>query len=133
MTGHNLARIVQPWLLGFPLLVLALPGWIPAGARGSSSGVRRGAALPRRVALLWALFVAAPYVTFTWLDETLAVPLIRSKLFFEVDRYFLPWLFPLTVMTVATLARLPRWAALGLVTLYGIGSLWFYLYILSVL
>ncbi len=133
MIGRNLARIVQPWLLGFPLLALALPGWMLAGDRGSSSGARRGVALPRWVAFLWVLVVAAPYVTFTWLDETLAAPLIRGQLFFEVDRYFLPWIFPLTTMAVVALARLPRWAALGLAVLYGIGSLWFYLYILSAL
>ncbi|MBN1814991.1 MAG: hypothetical protein JXA14_24365 [Anaerolineae bacterium] len=133
MIGRNLVRIVQPWILGFPLLALAVPGWILAREQGSSSGADRGVSFPHWIALLWVLAVAVPYVTFTWLDDTLAEPLIRGKLFFEVDRYFLPWIFPLTTMAVVTLVRLPHWAAWGLVSLYGMASLWFYLYVLSVL
>jgi hypothetical protein len=133
MIGRNLARIVQPWLLGFPLLVLALPGWILERNGVSSKTPHRRKAVPRWVALLWVLAVMTPYLTFTWMDQVLAEPVIQDKLFFEVDRFFLPWIFPLAMLAMGTLARLPRWTALGVVALYGAGSLWFYLYVLSVL
>ena len=89
--------------------------------------------MPRWVVLLWMLVVMAPYITFTWMDQILANPIVRGKLFFEVARFFMPWLFPLVTMAVATLARLPRWATLGLVVLYGSGALWFYFHTMSVL
>lgn len=133
MIGHNLVRIAQPWLLGFPLLALALPGWVLKRNGGSSKAPREVRVIPRWVALLWVLAVMTPYITFTWMDQVLAEPVIRGKLFFEVDRFFLPWIFPLVMLAVAVLARLPRWAAMGVVALYGVGSLLFYLYILSTL
>jgi hypothetical protein len=121
MVGRNLVRAVQPWLIGFPVLMLAIPGWLVAG-RGQSRH------LPRWLAFLWALAVMIPYVSFTWIDELLAQPANRCQCFFGVDRYFFPWIFPLTVLAVVALDRLPRWIALALATLCAIGSLWFYLH-----
>jgi len=121
MVGLNLARVVQPWLIGFPVLILALPGWVVpdrSDARTSSW---------RWVAALWTLAVAASYVSFTWLDQLLSQPIIRSLGFFEVDRYFFPWLFPLVTLAIATLARFPRWAVWGFVVLYVVGSSWLYM------
>ncbi len=122
MVGRNLVRIVQPWLIGFPTLFLAIPGWIALGR--SSSGLSSW----RWAAALWMLAVAASYISFTWIDQLLSQPTVRSQGFFEIARYFFPWVFPLTTLAAACLARLPRWVVWSIVALYAAGSLWLYVH-----
>lgn len=118
--GRNLVRIVQPWLIGFPTLLLAIPGWIALGHSGPRLSSWRW------VAALWTLAVAASYISFTWIDQLLSQPAVRSRGFFEIARYFFPWVFPLTTLAAAGLARLPRWVVWSIVALYAAGTLWLY-------
>ncbi|CAG0927458.1 hypothetical protein TFLX_00473 [Thermoflexales bacterium] len=122
----NLTRIIQPWLIGFPLLLLAVPGWFVYRQRRSSAGVRFSPILSRWLLLGWLLAVLVPYVSFLWMGELLAQSANRELRFFEVDRYFFAWIFPMLVLASAMLARLPRWAALSFMAVYTVGAVWLY-------
>jgi hypothetical protein len=119
LIGLNLVRAIPPWLIGFPTLLVAVPGWVAADDQ-------RPGRLERWLLALWVLAVVSPYITFTWLDTLLAQLADHYDLFSEVDRYFFPWIFPLTLLATAGLARLPRWAAWSLTAFCIAGSVWFY-------
>jgi hypothetical protein len=120
MMGLNLVRAIPPWLIGFPMLLAAIPGWVVAEPQ-------RTGRLSRWLLALWGLVVVLPYIAFTWMDTLLTQFANHYDLFSEIDRYFFPWVFPLTVLAIAGLARLPRWAAWSLTALYIAGSLWIYI------
>jgi hypothetical protein len=120
--GRNLWRILPHWLAGFPLLLLAIPGWFAWRA----DPARPAPILPRWLSTLWILAIALPYLSFTWLDQLLSQDSAAVKSFAEVDRYFYPWIFPLSALAIGLLDRLPRPAAWGLIALYAIASLWLY-------
>jgi hypothetical protein len=122
LVGRNLWHLLPPWLIGFPLLLLAVPGWFAS----RSPAAPPGAILPRWLSTVWILVIMLPYLSFTWLDQLLSRGGTGLAGFAEVDRYFFPWIFPLTALALAFLDRLPRPAAWGLAALYGIGSLWLY-------
>ena len=67
------------------------------------------------------------------MDQLLAQPLNQGLHFFEVDRYFFPWIFPALLLASAALARLPRGIAVVLMVLYIAGVLWFYPYLVAAL
>ncbi|MBE7474997.1 MAG: hypothetical protein DPW09_01145 [Anaerolineae bacterium] len=124
---HHLSLWLQPMLLGWPLLPLALVGLVLACRQGTTIP------LPPWLASLWLLAVYAPYAGLIYfgVSRELAHPFLRGWGFFAVDRYLFPASLPLALLATGLLVRLPRWAALGLVLVYMLGSAWLYFRVLA--
>ena len=122
----NLSRWIQPLLLGWPALPLALLGLFLALHRLDGP-------LPAWLAALWLLVTYAPYTgsVFFGITRELAVPFNRGWGFYIVDRYVFPASLPVALLASGFLARLARWQAGGLALIYATGSVWLYLQALA--
>lgn len=123
---NHLGRWVQPLLLGWPLLPLALLGLILALGRLALP-------LPAWLAGLWLLAVYAPYAGLVYFGVTreLAMPYVQGWGFYAVDRYLFPAWLPVTMLAAGLLAQAPRRLALGLVLVSAVGSAWLYFQVLT--
>lgn len=133
----NLRGMPVPLLLGFPVLVIALPALLYVLARklgptlgrlGASAVERIGGAwreLPLSIVLVllgWFVAVYGFYLFYEWTSKGLA----ESGHFIIVDRFYLPGLFPLVVLAALLLARMPaKFTVAALVVYMTMGSLLF--------
>lgn len=102
----------QPLLLGYPLLVVAVPAFVHL-----AFGLRSpGGAMPRDVVLLLLLWFFGVYALYSMYGSWNLDQAERAIGFIAYARFYLPGLFPQTVAVAALLARTPRsiaYTALG--------------------
>lgn len=120
----SLGGLPQPLFIGFPLLGAALPALVYARRRIPLAlyGISVG----------WLLVVFVPYVGFIWIARLVLVPINTTWRFFVITRYFVPWLFPLTVLAVVSLHSTLRKWGLALAVVYGLVGTGLYLRALAV-
>lgn len=123
VVAGNLAGLPRPLLLGFPLLLLAVPAPIIVWRQK-----RKELAL---LATAWTMVIFLSYVPFEWLTRLLRMPHNSSFQFYVIDRYFLPWLFPLALLAMITLRRWPRHWATAVTVGYGLLGIGVYLWALK--
>jgi len=120
----NLNNMPMPLFLGFPLLALAIPGLaFILGQKLLHRSANPWPELSRSILLLlfgWVLAVFGLYLLYEWTSP----PPMGQRHFIVVDRFYLPGLFPLVVISSLLLVRWPRKLALSLlVLLLGMGLL----------
>jgi hypothetical protein len=120
---NQLGRWVQPLLMGWPLLPLALVGLL-------ATLCKRSALIAASVAVVWLIGVYAPYAGIVYFGVTreLASEFNRTWGFYAVDRYLFPALLPLTLLStvLVTARRVPRALTLAGLAVYVAGGVWLY-------
>lgn len=117
----NLKNAPHDLLLGFPLLLIALPGiaitvWA-AFRHNSSPGKWSSLGIELRWDILllllgWIAGVFLLYIMYEWTDSQ-----IVNGSFIIFDRFYLPGLFPLAVISALILARFPAKVAIAITTI----------------
>jgi hypothetical protein len=133
----NLLNTPMPLLIGFPLLVIAIPGMLYIFEEKVSHWLRQSKAklskehntpwqeLPWPVLLIligWFLSVYVYYFLYEWTSK----PLMAHLSYMAVARFYVPGLFPLVIISSLLLAKVPPKLALNVLLIcFIIGSILF--------
>jgi hypothetical protein len=122
---YNAEGYARNLLIGFPLLVIGLPGfvvllyrkvagwWRPGAAEGAWSSLRTEVSWGLFLVLTgWFLSVFLLYLAYEW-----TAGLKMGGGFVLLNRFLLPGLFPVVIVAALVLDRLPPWAWASLVAL----------------
>jgi hypothetical protein len=114
--ANNLKTGPRALLLGFPLLLVGIPGFFIIWSQKIFDSVRLGRSLtnsprpyselPRDILLIltgWFISVFVLYLTYEWTAE---FPGNGSFIIF--DRFYLPGIFPVAVISALTITRFPH-------------------------
>ncbi len=137
LAGGTAWDIVVTLFLHFRLWLrpatLAWPLW-PLAFVGLLMSLRRRPVHPTTwVLFLWLLSVYIFYagVFFFGVTRALGVPADQGWAFFIPSRYLFPFTFPFVWLVSSILSRWTKWWAFGLVSVYAVGSAFFFLAVLA--
>jgi hypothetical protein len=113
---YNLQGFWRNVLIGFPLLVIGVPGFIAVLYQKIAAGFKRNTSSEKRSSLRhelpwdillvligWFIFVFCLYLTFEW-----TAALQKGGGFVIFDRYLLPGLFPVVIICALVINRFPN-------------------------
>lgn len=120
----NLQNMPAAIFIGFPLLVIAIPGIgyilykrLSGDLCRSTEKPDRWAELPWDILLAligWIICVYPLYMLYEWT----ARPVMQGVSFIIVDRFYLPGLFPIVIFTSLIIARFPKKLAIIILIVY---------------